>query len=634
MMSHRSGLLASGLILLTVTMAGAGPDHLAGESSGPTTQPIAAPTAVGPIASTDPIIGRIRDQGLNHSQVMATLDELCNVIGPRLTASPNQIRASNWTRDQLTQWGLVNSHLEPWGEFGRGWTVKSFELETIEPTTVDLIAVPKAWSPGIDGPVHADVVYLDAKSAADLEKYRGKLQDKVVLLGSPRPITAHFDPQGRRMDDDALRKLTLANSGADIGVAELMRATTGPTSNPTAQATTRPTSRPTGGAFAGFGARAFIPTALQFCLKEGAILVLDPSTQGDGGTVYVAQASLPRTDPISTTESTTEPTDPQARRTAALNRPKIWADNAPPNVPQATVAAEQYNRMVSQIKAGEHLKMSVDLRVQFTPTDPAGPADTVAEIPGSDLKDQIVMVGGHLDSWHGGTGATDNAAGAAAAMEAIRIIRALDLHPRRTIRVAMWTGEEEGLLGSRAYVANHFGKAEEQPTTRPKTRPAFRRRGPRPTTNPATPLDQPASQPAPRIIKGPDYEKLSVYFNLDNGTGRIRGIYAQGNRPAAVLFQQWLAPVHDLGAATVTLADTGSTDHISFDDIGLPGFQFLQDPIEYGTRTHHSTADVYERLQPDDLRQASTIMALFLWDAANMDQRFPRKQIAADSGQK
>jgi carboxypeptidase Q len=623
---NRSGLVTSGIIILAVTMAGVGPDHLAGESGGPSTQPIPAPSAVSLAGPIDPAIDRIRDQGLNHSQVMATLDTLCNVIGPRLTASPNQIRASNWTRDQLARWGLTNSHLEPWGEFGRGWTLKSFELETIEPTTVDLVAVPKAWSPGINGPVHADVVYLDAKSVTDLQKYHGKLEDKVVLLGSPRPITAHFEPQARRMDDDSLRKLSIANSGADIGVSELMRPTSGPASAPS----TRPTSRPNGGPFnGGFGgARAFVPTALAFCLKEGAILVIDPSTQGDGGTVYVAQASLPRTTPTSTTESTTEPTDPQARRLAALNRPKIWADNAPPTVPQATMAAEQYNRMISQIKAGEHLKVSVDLRVQFTPTNPAGPADTVAEIPGSDLKDQVVMVGGHLDSWHGGTGATDNAAGAASAMEAIRILRALDLHPRRTIRVALWTGEEEGLLGSHAYVVNHFGKIEEP--TRPTTRPAYRRRGLRPTTNQAVPVDQPATEPSPNFLKGPDYEKLSVYFNLDNGTGRIRGIYAQGNRRAADLFQQWLTPVHDLGASTVTLADTGSTDHISFDDIGLPGFQFLQDPIEYGTRTHHSTADVYERLQPDDLRQASTIMAIFLWDAANMDQRFPRKPMSAE----
>jgi carboxypeptidase Q len=590
MMSFRRWTIGSGIVLLLVLAADVG-------RSDPTPVPATRPA--------DPVIAQIREQGLNHSQVMVTLDTLCNVIGPRLTASPGQVRASNWTRDQLGLWGLSDPHLEPWGKFGRGWRVKRFELQTVEPTTVDLNAVPRAWSPGIDGPVTADVVWVDAKTRAELEKYHGRLRGKIVLLGSPRPINAHFEPQGFRMDDDELKKLADAKAGADIGVSELMRTTRNPTTHPAAAPTTGPASRPANG---GFGARNFYPAAITFAVQEGALLVLDPSSQGDGGTVYVAQASLPRADLLATTQPTSEPTDPRERRAAAAARPRIWADNAPATVPQATVAAEQYNRMVSQLKAGEHLRASVDLRVEFTPTDPAGPADTIAEMPGTDLKDQVVMVGGHLDSWHGGTGATDNACGAAAAMEAIRIIKALDLHPRRTIRVALWTGEEEGLFGSTGYVTHHFGKAEEQA---PTTRPAGGGRGFR--------------RPTPRIVKGPEYEKLSVYFNLDNGTGRIRGIYAQGNRPAAKLFEQWLAPLHDLGATTVTLSDTGSTDHIPFDDIGLPGFQFIQDPIEYGTRTHHSSADVYERLQPDDLRQAATVMAVFLWDAANMDDRFPRK---------
>jgi hypothetical protein len=577
-----------------------------------------ARSAVPPSPATQPMqatIDRIRDQGLNHSQVMATLDTLCNVIGPRLTASPAQVRASNWTRDQLTQWGLVNAHLEPWGKFGRGWMVRRFEAQVVEPTAVDLVAVPKAWSPGIDGPVQAEVVWLDAKTRDDLEKYRGKLRGKVVLLGSPRTVTAHFDPQAMRMDDDELKKLADAASGADIGVAELMRTTRGPTTNNggPSNATSRPTSRPV----FNFGARAFAPAAITFAASEGALLVLDPSSQGDGGTVYVAQASLPRAELRSTTGPATQPIDPRERMAYAHSRPQIWAEDAPPTVPQATVAAEQYNRMVSQFKAGEHLKISVDLRVEFTPTDPAGPADTIAEIPGSDLKDQVVMVGGHLDSWHGGTGATDNAAGAASAMEAVRILKALDLHPRRTIRVALWTGEEEGLFGSTAYVTDHFGHADQEPATGQATRPTTRS-----TTGPISRMFR---RRAPQIVKGPEFENLSVYFNLDNGTGKIRGIYAQGNKAAGALFSQWLMPVHDLGATTVTLSSTDSTDHMPFDDIGLPGFQFIQDPIEYGTRTHHSSADVYERLQPDDLRQASTVMAIFLWDAANMQDRFPRK---------
>ena len=562
--------------------------------------------------SVDPMIARIRDEGLNHSQVMATLDTLCNVIGPRLTGSPSQVRASEWTRDQLSRWALADAHLEPWGKFGRGWAVRRFELETIEPTAVDLTAVPKAWSPGVDGPVEADAIFLDAKTARDLEKYRGQLKGKIVLIGSPRPVAAHFDPQALRMDDAELKKLADAESGADIGISELMKTASSAVTRPAAIPTTGPTSRPS----SGFGARAFYPAAMSFAMKEGAIMVLDPSGQGDGGTVYVAQASLPRPDLLATTQPD-EPQDPAARRAAAMNRPKIWAEDAPATIPQATLAAEQYNRIVSQLNAGERVRLSVDMRVQFTPADPAGPADTIAEISGTDLKDQVVMVGGHLDSWHGGTGATDNAAGAAAAMEAIRIIRALDLHPRRTIRVALWTGEEEGLYGSTAYVTKHFGKTEMQPTSRPSNSP---------TTEPTSrPTGRGFRRPTVKVIKGPEYEKLSVYFNLDNGTGKVRGIYAQGNRPAAELFRKWLVPVHDLGATTVTLSNTDSTDHMPFDDIGLPGFQFIQDPIEYGTRTHHSNADVYERLQPDDLREAATVMAVFLWDAANTDERFPRK---------
>jgi len=257
--------------------------------------------------------------------------------------------------------------------------------------------------------------------------------------------------------------------------------------------------------------------------------------------------------------------------------------DAPPVPPQVTLAAEHYNRLVRMLQAGEKLKMAVELEVEFH--DNMMGYNTIAEIPGTDLKDQIVMLGGHLDSWHSGTGATDNGAGCAAVMEAVRIIKALDLHPRRTIRIALWTGEEQGLFGSKGYVTEHFGSYPESTT---------RSSGRRPTTRPST------SQPTRNLIKRAEYENLSVYFNLDNGTGRIRGVHLQGNEAARPIFRQWLAPFADLDALTITISNTGGTDHISFDAIGLPGFQFIQDPIEYLTRTHHSNMDLYDHASADD----------------------------------
>jgi Zn-dependent M28 family amino/carboxypeptidase len=274
------------------------------------------------------------------------------------------------------------------------------------------------------------------------------------------------------------------------------------------------------------------------------------------------------------------------------------------------IAIEHYNRIVRMIQAGEKVKMEVNLAVEFQDKDLNG-YNTVAEIPGSDptLKDEIVMLGGHMDSWHSGTGATDNGAGVAVAMEAARIIQSLGLKPRRTIRVGLWTGEEEGLLGSRAYVAQHFGKME--------------------TPAAGTPAAGDGASTPPVLVKGPEYDKLAGYFNLDNGTGKIRGVYLQGNDNVAALFRQWLAPFRDLGAETLSLSNTGGTDHLSFDGIGLPGFQFIQDEIEYDARTHHSNMDVFDRIQADDLKQAATIMATFVYNTAMRDEKLPHKTLPA-----
>lgn len=511
----------------------------------------------------DPI-ERIKDEGMNRSQVMQTLSYLSDVIGPRLTASPGMKRANEWTRDQLSKWGLQNAHLEAWGPFGRGWTLKRFSAQVSEPLDIPLIAYPKAWSPATAGPLTADVVYVDAKDEADLQRFKGKLKGAIVLTAPMREVKARFEPMGTRRDEKNL--LTLADAPAP-----------------------RPGARR--GNPEGPVARVFAMRKYQFFEDEGAAMLVDPSRIGDGGTIFVQSATVPQA-------VTPESFAPDAPR---LIQP--YDKTAGPIVPQLVLAVEHYNRIARMIEAGEKVKMTVDIAVAWQDVDPMG-YNTVAEIPGSDLKDEIVMLGGHMDSWHAGTGATDNGAGVAVAMEAVRILQALNLKPRRTIRVALWTGEEEGLLGSKAYVAEHFGKMD-------------------------TPAPVAGASPAPGVLTTkPDYEKFSSYFNLDNGTGKIRGVYLQGNESVRPLFREWLAPFRDMGASTLTISNTFGTDHLSFDAIGLPGFQFIQDEIEYDSRTHHSNQDVFDRIQGDDMKQAATIMAAFIYNAAMRDDKLPRKPIA------
>jgi carboxypeptidase Q len=517
----------------------------------------------------DPV-QRIKDEGMNRSHVMETLNYLTNVIGPRLTGSPSLKRANEWTRDTLAEWGLSNAHLEAWGPFGRGWVLKRFSAEVVEPQAFPLFAYPKAWSPPTAGPLDAEAVYVSATNEQELEKYKGHLKGKIVLNGPVRDLKAHFDPDAVRATEKQL--LDLANEP-----------------DPAQRPPRRPQGTPDFRAAALFNA-----AKMKFYQDEGVALLVDPS-RGDDGTIFVQQVTVPQPTPV-------DPSAP-AFGPGAPRRVQPWDKNAPKIAPQMVLSIEQYNRIARMLEAGEHVRLSVNLEDQFLDQDPMA-YNTVAEIPGTDLKDEVVMLGGHMDSWHGGTGATDNGAGVAVAMEAVRIIRALGLQPRRTIRVALWTGEEEGLLGSRAYVEQHFGK-----------------------------LDVPANQPPPTsavprrstLTTKPEYEKLSAYYNLDNGTGRIRGVYMQGNDAVRPLFRRWLAPFADMGAQTLTLANTGSTDHVSFDDIGLPGFQFIQDTIDYGTRTHHSTQDTFERIQEDDLKQAATIMAAFVYQTAMLDQKLPRK---------
>lgn len=537
-----------------------------------TVAPAAAPpqqTPQTPAKDPNDPIERIKDEGMNRSQVMQTLSYLSDVIGPRLTASPGMKRSNEWTRDQLTKWGLQNAHLESWGPFGRGWSLKRFSAQITEPLTIPLIAYPKAWSPAV-GPLTAEVIYFDAKDEADLERFKGKLKGAIVLTSVMREVKAQFEATGTRLNEKELLALADAAEPARGGAG---RGRFGGT----------PEQR---------AAFAFAAAKLRFMYDEGAAVLIDPSRIGDGGTIFVQSAAMPA-------PAGADPSAPNAVRQVP-----VYDKSAPKVLPQLVLAVEHYNRIARMIAAGEKVKMTVDLGVEWQDADPMG-YNTIAEIPGTDLKDEVVMLGGHMDSWHAGTGATDNAAGVSVAMEAVRIIQTLGLKPRRTIRIGLWTGEEQGLLGSRAYVAEHFGKME----------PAA-----------GAPAAAPGGRPAAgNLVTKPEYEKFSGYFNLDNGTGKVRGVYLQGNESVRSLFRQWLMPFRDMGATTLSISNTGGTDHLSFDGIGLPGFQFIQDEIEYDTRTHHSNQDVFDRIQADDMKQASTIMAAFVYNAATRDEKLPRK---------
>jgi carboxypeptidase Q len=506
------------------------------------------------------MMAKIRAEGLERSQVMDTLGYLTDVIGPRLTGSPQMKAANEWTKSRMASYGLVNAAVEPWGEFGRGWSFDKVTAHVTAPVPFPVIAYPKAWTPGTDGVVSGEVVYLDIKTEADLDKYRGQLKGKIVFTSPLVDVKAWFKAPGTRETDEEL--LALANAEPPRGG--------GPRGGPPQQSADPQIQAQINQARQ---RQALGQRMGEFLRSEGAAVVVDAGRRGDGGTVFV-QGGGPR------------------EKGAVLPPPSI------------TIAVEHYNRILRTLQRGVKVRMEVGVQARFHDEDLMA-YNTVAEIPGTDKKDEIVMLGGHLDSWHSGTGATDNAAGCAVAMEAVRILKALGVQPRRTIRVGLWSGEEEGLLGSRAYVNNHFA-------SRPAPPPGQQRQfgGPQ----------------GPLTLK-PDWDKFSAYFNLDNGTGKIRGVYLQGNDLVRPIFRAWLAPFKDLGASTITISNTGGTDHQSFDGVGLPGFQFIQDGIEYDTRTHHSNMDVFDRIQSDDMKQAAVIMAAFVYNAAMRDEKLPRKPV-------
>jgi carboxypeptidase Q len=510
---------------------------------------------------------RIREEGLLHSHVMEYGSALADDIGPRLTGSPNMAKANAWTRDQLTAMGCENAHLEDWGEFGMGWQQLNTWVRMTSPDTAVFIAQATPWSPATNGPVTGSAVVVNIQDEKDFDQYKGKLEGKIVLLGEMRPVPPVDQPLFSRYTDQELADLAqypvTANAGMTPEMQQRMR--------------TR------------MQRLRLIDRIAQFLADEKAAGVVVPSRDGrngggSGGTIFDDNG-------------------------AAIGRtPYIRGHEV--KVPVVVMAIENYGRVVRLLEAHVPVSMEMNVDVKFTGDHEHG-FDTVAEIPGTDpgLKDQVVMVGGHLDSWIAGTGATDNGAGTIVAMEVMRILNALHVQPRRTIRVALWSGEEEGLFGSRGYVRDHFGSAPLSTAPDQAMLPEFMRRA-------SGPLQL---KPEQRLISG--------YFNLDNGSGKIRGVYLQENAAVAPIFAQWIAPLKDLGVTTLTMRNTGGTDHLSFDAVGIPGFQFIQDELDYETRVHHSNMDVYEELQPGDLKQAAVVEAIFVYNAAMRDQMLPRKPL-------
>ncbi len=498
-------------------------------------------------------ITKIRYEGFHNSKVMDLATGLMDGIGSRLTGSPNMKRANEWTRDQLTGFGLSNAHLEAWGPFGRGWANQYVNARMLSPDVAPLIAYAKAWTPGTNGAVQGKCIRVKIEDQKDFEQYKGKLAGMIAVFGPDADVKPITEAPFKRESDDDLAKM------AQYEV---------------------PGQRP-GFIFARFAKRMqFIKDLNQFLADEKVLAIVDHGYGPfGGGTVFVQQGGSYKTG-----ETTT--------------------------VPQLSIALEQWSRIARLLQQKKEVQLELNVQNTFYDDDPMQ-YNTVAEIPGTDKdkKDELVMLGAHLDSWHAGTGATDNGAGTIVMMEAVRILKALDLKPRRTIRIGLWSGEEEGLLGSQSYVQQHFGSRPPMDDPGMKDMPTLMRR-----------------EAGPVTVK-PEQARVSAYFNVDNGTGKIRGVYLQENAGVAPIFEAWMQPFKDLGMSTLTMRNTGGTDHQSFDAAGIPGFQFIQDPIEYETRTHHSNMDVYDRLQPEDLKQCAVIVASFVYEAAMRDQMLPRKPI-------
>lgn len=501
------------------------------------------------------IVAQIIEEGINNSNVMNFASWLTDVYGPRLTNSPQMAKANEYTRQQLEELGLENASLHKWGPFGKGWELKRFAMHANTPHSYfPVTAYPKAWSPGYDEPVEGEVVFLQVESAEDLDQYRGKLHDKFVMIDTPQESEPQWEGVASRASDTRL--LNLANAGEETS--------SGRRRTPNADALARAQLR---------------YDIMKFLQDEQPLALLDYGYRGWYGQIAVSAASMP--------------VEPGTSWGDALRAHEADESDI---ITQISLMREHYGRIYRLLEKDQAVTIEMDLNVEFQDEDLYG-YNTIAEIPGTDpeLKDEVVMLGAHLDSWHGATGATDNASGSSIMMEVMRILKALDIEPRRTIRIALWSGEEQGLHGSLNYVSDVFAEADG------------------------------AWNEAGEITKKENYDNFSAYYNIDNGTGQARGIYLQQNEGLRSLFRTWLQPFSDWGANTVSYRNTGSTDHIAFDRVGLPGFQFIQDPIEYSTKTHHSNMDYYERLVEQDLARTSVIVATFVYHSAMLDEKLPRK---------
>lgn len=508
------------------------------------------------VSAAEPIdysaLAKIRQEGFANSKVMETVTTLTEKIGPRLSNSPQMTAANAWTRDQLAQWGLSNARLESFGPFGRGWQYQSASVNMTAPRAFTLSALPKAWTPGTEGRVEGEAMLLVAKTREDLEKYKGQLKGKILFISDSREYKPADKPDFTRYDEDKLKEL---------------------------QAFTIPlpadAKKRKDDADAFLKQREFTTFSNRFLAEEGVLATVSLSSWDNGILRVTGGGSRKAGEPV--------------------------------GVPALVMITEHYNQVLRLLAKKETVRLAVDVKAQFTSEDDRMAYNTLADLPGGSHKNELVMIGAHLDSWHTGTGAADNAAGVAVMMEAMRILKATGLKPKRTIRIGLWSGEEQGLLGSSAYVEQHFA-----------TLPA-----------PADPKlkDLPRSlqeSPLPPVYKA-DYKRISAYYNYDNGGGRIRGIYAQENLAAAEIFKQWIAPMADIGVSTVTNRNTGSTDHISFDRVGIPGFQFVQDNLDYFTHVHHTHLDGLDHLQAEDLRQSAVVVATMAYLTAMRDEPLPRK---------
>jgi carboxypeptidase Q len=503
----------------------------------------------------------ILEEGLQHSHVMDYAGGLIDGIGPRLTGSPNMAKANAWTRDQLTKMGCVNAHLEDWGEFGMGWQQLNTWVRMTEPDTSVFVAQAVPWSLSTNGPLTGPAISVVIRDEADIPKYKGKLAGKIVMLGAMREQPPADKPFFERYTDKDLKELeSLPIGSADTRARDEMIAKR------------RRLSKMT--------------LALLTEEKVAGVITLSRDGRDGGGTGIIFDDNG-----------------------AALGPTPYHRDTAVP-FPMAVAQIESFGRVYRLLENHVPVTMQMNVETKFSGDHEHG-FDTVAEIPGTDpqLKDQIVMVGGHLDSWISGTGATDNGAGSIVALEVMRILNALPTKPRRTIRIALWSGEEEGLFGSKGYTAQHFGSF------------------PRSTAPDQMELPEFSRKPGGPLTLKPEQKVVSAYFNVDNGSGKIRGVYTQGNVAAGPIFAQWMAPLKDLGVTAISNQNTGGTDHLSFDAVGIPGFQFIQDPLDYETRTHHSDMDTYEHLQAADLKQIAVVEAIFVYNAAMRDKMFPRKPL-------